>query len=92
MLGLNPNLVSSTLLWICAITSFWSYFPQIIKTLKIKKSDDVAISSWIIWTIEYFLMAIYAFIFTVDFIFFITTFLEGFICLATFLVCLKYRS
>jgi uncharacterized protein with PQ loop repeat len=92
MLGIEPNLTSSAILFIGAIIGFISFLPQIIKTLKTKKSDDIAITSWVIWIIGYTLTAIYAFVFTKDIVFFGTEALELSICLFTLLVCLKYRN
>jgi len=92
MLGLELNFISNGILFICTIFGFTSFLPQIIKTIKIKKSDDISVLSWVIWIITYILFTIYAFVFTVDIVLFIFTALEGMICLFTLLICLKYRS
>jgi len=37
------------LIWVVTILTFVSYLPQIVKTLKTKQSEDLSISSWIMW-------------------------------------------
>jgi len=92
MLGLKPDFNSSSMLFICTVFGLISFLPQIIKAIKTKKSDDVAVLSWIIWLAGYVITAIYAFVYTSDKVFFILETVEGFICLLTLLICLKYRS
>jgi len=92
MLGLEPNFISAVMLIVCNAFGFFSFFPQIVKTIRTKKSDDIAISSWIVWIIGYSLMAAYSFIFSSDIVFFITEISEGVVCLFTLIVCLKYRT
>jgi len=91
MLGLEPNFTSAGMLFTCTVFGFISFLPQIIKTIKTKKADDIAVLSWIIWIAGYTIMAVYAFIFTLDKVFFILETVEGSVCLLTLLVCLKYR-
>jgi len=92
MLGLEPNLFSAVLLIVVTGIGLVSFLPQIVKTLKLKKSGDIAILSWIIWIISYLLMAVYAFAFTKDPVYFFLELIEGSICLFTLLICLKYRN
>lgn len=92
MLGIEPNFTSASMLFTCTIFGFISFFPQIIKAIKTKNTDDIAVLSWIIWIAGYVITAIYAFVYTLDKVFFILETVEGSICLFTLLICLKYRS
>jgi len=92
MLGLKPNFNSSCMLFTCTVFGFISFLPQIIKAIKTKKADDIAVLSWIIWIAGYVIMSIYAFVYTLDKVFFILETVEGCICLFTLLICLKYRQ
>lgn len=41
------------------IAGFISYLPQIIRMIKTKSSEDISISSWLIWTMNSVLYLIY---------------------------------
>ena len=45
-------MLGNCLLGIVSVCTFISYFPQTVKLLKTKKSDDLSISSWILWVIS----------------------------------------
>ena len=92
MLGLETNFISVALLLVVTGIGLVSFIPQIVKTIKLKKSGEIAASSWIIWTVSYLLMAVYAFVFTKDPVYFLLELLEGSVCFFTLLICLKYRS
>ena len=92
MLGIEPNIVSAVILLVVTGIGLVSFLPQIIKTIRTKKSNDIAVLSWVIWILSYTLMAIYAFCFTSDPVLFIIELTEGGVCLFTLLICLKYRS
>jgi len=92
MLGLEPNLISSSMLFVCTIFGCISFLPQIAKAIKSKKTDDIAISSWVIWVLSYTIMSVYAFCFTLDQTFFLLELAEGGLCLFTLLVCLKFKN
>lgn len=49
-------------MWIVTICVYISYVPQIIKILKTKKSEDLSITSWILWTISSLANLIYSMI------------------------------
>ena len=92
MLGLEPNIISAVILFVCTASGLISFIPQIVKTIKTKHSDDISFLSWVIWVVTYSFFAIYAFVFTRDIILFIFSTIEGFACLFTLLICLKYRQ
>jgi MtN3 and saliva related transmembrane protein len=92
MMGIEPNLVSAGMLFVCTVFGLISFLPQIIKTIKTKKADDIAVLSWVIWVLSYTVMMVYAFVFTSDPVLFAVEGFEGGICLLTLLICLKYRS
>jgi MtN3 and saliva related transmembrane protein len=39
-------------MWIVTICTYISYVPQIVKLIKTKKSEDLSITSWILWCIS----------------------------------------
>ena len=41
------------LLGICTVIQLYAYVPQIIKLIKTKSSDDLSLSSWVIWIVSY---------------------------------------
>lgn len=41
------------------IAGFISYLPQIIRMIKTKSSEDISISSWLIWTMNSVLYLVY---------------------------------
>ena len=40
------------LILVVNVCSFVSYLPQIVKLLRTKKSEDIAVSTWILWMIS----------------------------------------
>lgn len=38
------------LMWVVTVCTYISYAPQIIKLLRTKKSEDLSIMSWVLWT------------------------------------------
>ena len=49
-------------MWIVTICTYISYIPQIYKLVKTKKSDDLSIPSWILWTLSAVCNTIYSII------------------------------
>ena len=43
------TVIAFILLFICTIFNLFGYLPQIIQIIKTKSSDDISISSWLIW-------------------------------------------
>ena len=53
-------MLGNILLGIVSICTFISYFPQTIKLIKTKKSNDLSIQSWILWVTSSLAYTIYA--------------------------------
>lgn len=46
------ELVLNITMWIVTVCTYISYMPQIVKLLKTKKSEDLSVASWVLWTIS----------------------------------------
>lgn len=53
-------MLGNILLGIVSFCTFISYFPQTVKLIKTKKSEDLSIQSWILWVISSFSYTLYA--------------------------------
>ena len=67
-------------------------FPQTIKLLKTKESNDLSISSWILWVISSFSYALYAFFVSEEFMLKFETSLEFSFCLIILLLSIYYSK
>ena len=85
-------MLGNCLLGIVSICTFISYFPQTVKLLKNKKSDDLSIPSWILWVISSLSYTIYAIFISEDVMLIFETSLELFFCLLILLLTIKYRN
>lgn len=47
-------------MWIVTICTYTSYIPQITKLIKTKKSEDLSIASWYLWSISALANLIYS--------------------------------
>lgn len=47
-------------MWIVTVCDYISYAPQLLKLIKTKKSEDISVGSWILWTISSICDAAYA--------------------------------
>jgi MtN3 and saliva related transmembrane protein len=47
-------------MWIVTICTYISYIPQIIKLFRTKKSEDLSITSWILWCVSSIANLIYS--------------------------------
>ena len=86
------NLLGNCLLGIVSICTFISYFPQTVKLLKTKKSDDLSIPSWILWVISSLSYTIYAICVSKDVMLIFETTLELSFCLLILLLAIRYRN
>ena len=86
------NLLGNCLLGIVSICTFISYFPQTVKLLKNKKSDDLSIPSWILWVISSLSYTIYAICVSKDVMLIFETTLELSFCLIILLLAIRYRN
>ena len=80
------------LLGIVSICTFISYFPQTVKLLKNKKSDDLSIPSWILWVMSSLSYTIYAICVSKDLMLIFETTLELSFCLVILLLTIRYRN
>jgi len=87
----DPDWISAMMFSVCGIIGLISYGPQLIKTIIRKKSDDISVTSYIMWMVVYISTSIYAWFYTEDIFFFVTYVLEGSACLSTLIVCLIYK-
>ena len=85
-------MLGNFLLGIVSICTFVSYFPQTIKLLKNKKSNNLSISSWILWVVSSLSYTIYAICISKDIMLIFETSLEMFFCLLILLLTIKYRN
>jgi MtN3 and saliva related transmembrane protein len=47
-------------MWIVTICTYISYIPQIVKLVKTKKSEDLSITSWLLWCVSAVANLLYA--------------------------------
>lgn len=85
-------MLGNILLGIVSICTFISYFPQTVKLIKTKKSEDLSLHSWILWVISSFSYTLYAIIVSKDFMLIFETSLELFFCLIILILAIKYRK
>ncbi len=85
-------MLGNCLLGIVSVCTFISYFPQTVKLLKTKKSDDLSISSWILWVISSISYTTYAICVSKDAMLIFETSLELFFCLLILLLTIRYKN
>ena len=57
----------NVLLGIVSMCTLVSFLPQAIKRIKTKESDDISISSWVLWVISSLSYVLYAYLCTNEF-------------------------
>ncbi len=85
-------MLGNILLGIVSLCTFISYFPQTIKLIKTKKSEDLSIKSWILWVTSSLAYTLYAILISKDFMLIFETLLELFFCLLILILALVYRK
>ena len=85
-------MLGNCLLGIVSICTFTSYFPQIVKLLKTKKSDDLSISSWVLWVISSLSYTTYAVCVSKDAMLIFETSLELFFFILILLLTMRYKN
>ena len=85
-------MIGNILLGIVSICTFISYFPQTIKLMKTKKSNDLSIQSWILWVTSSLAYTIYAVVVSKDFMLIFETGLELSFCLIILILAIRYRN
>lgn len=84
--------LGDSLLAIVSICTFLSYFPQVVKLLKTKKSEDISSLSWVLWLISSNAYTVYAFVVSRDLMLIFETCLESGFCLTILILSIKYRN
>lgn len=85
-------MLGNVLLGIVSFCTFISYFPQFVKLIKTKKSEDLSIHSWILWVTSSFCYTLYAIIISKDGMLIFETCLELFFCLSILILAIIYRK
>jgi len=84
-------MIGNILLGIVSLCTFISYFPQAVKLLKTKKSEDLSVTSWVLWVTSSIAYTLYALLCSKDFMLIFETCLESFFCLLILFLTIKYR-
>jgi len=85
-------MLGNVLLAIVSICTFISYFPQTVKLIKTKKSNDLSIQSWILWVTSSLAYTIYALIVSKYFMLIFETSLELSFCLIILILAIRYKN
>ena len=85
-------MLGNVLMGIVSICTFISYFPQTVKLIKTKRSEDLSIQSWILWVVSSLSYTLYAIIISKDFMLIFETSLELSFCLIILVLAVKYRK
>lgn len=85
-------MLENILLGIVSVCTFISYFPQIVKSLKTKKAEDLSIWSWILWVISSLSYTLYAILCTNSFMLIFETSMELFFCAVILLCSIIFRK
>lgn len=84
-------MLGNILLGIVSFCTFISYFPQIVKLIKTKKSEDLSVQSWIFWVTSSLAYTLYAILVSKDIMMIFETSLELLFCLLILILTLVYR-
>ena len=76
---------------LCRFAHF-SYFPQIVKSLKTRKSEDLSIWSWILWVAGSLAYILYAVLCTDSFMLIFETALELMFCVIILICAIVFRD
>lgn len=80
------------LLGVVSFCTFISYFPQALKLVKTKTSNDLSIGTWILWVLSSFCYIIYAIFVSCDAMLVFETGLELFFCLFILMLVVIYKK
>ncbi len=84
-------MLANVLLGIVSMCTLVSFLPQAIKLIKTKESDDISISSWVLWVISSLSYVLYAYLCTNEFMLRLENTLEFSFCLLILFLTLFYR-
>lgn len=82
----------NVLLAIVSVCTFASYFPQIVKCLRTKKSEDLSIWSWILWVTSSLAYTLYAVLCQNNFMLIFETSLELLFCIIILICAIVFRD
>ena len=85
-------MLGNILLSIVSFCTFISYFPQAIKLIETKKSEDLSLYFWFLWFISSLSYTIYAIIISKDSMLIFEAGLELFFSLLILLLVAKYKK
>lgn len=85
-------MLENILLGIVSVCTFFSYFPQIVKSLKTKKASDLSIGSWILWVTSSLAYTLYAILCTNSFMLIFETSLELAFCVIILICAIIFRK
>ena len=84
-------MLANVLLGIVSMCTLVSFLPQAIKLIKTKESDDISISSWVLWVISSLSYVLYAYLCTDEFMLRFENTLEFSFCLLILFLTILYR-
>ena len=82
--------MEDVLLGIVSFCTFISYLPQVIEIVKTKSSEDISITSWILWVVSSLAYTLYAVIYSESAMLIFETCLELFFCLLILTLTIIY--
>lgn len=85
-------MLENILLGIVSVCTFISYFPQIVKSLKTKKAQDLSIGSWVLWVVSSIAYTLYAILCTSSVMLIFETCLELGFCLIILICAIVFRK
>lgn len=86
------EVLGNVLLIIVSVCTFASYFPQIVKCLRTKKSEDLSIWSWILWVTSSLAYTLYAVLCQDNFMLIFETSLELLFCVIILICAIVFRD
>lgn len=85
-------MLGNILLGIVSICTFISYLPQTIKLIRTKESEDISVTSWILWVTSSTAYTLYATLVNKEIMLIVETSIELFFCLLILLLVIIYRK
>lgn len=85
-------MLANILLGIVSLCTMVSFLPQAIKLIKTKESDDISITSWILWVISSLSYVLYAYLCRDEFMLRLENTLEFSFCILILTLTLIYRN
>ena len=83
-------MVGNLLLGVVSLCTLISYLPQIILLIKTKKSEDLSLTSWILWVVSSYSYLLYAILVSKDLMLIFQTMLEFIFCVVTLVLSIIF--